>query len=64
MRFAKILCFISILCLHAGVFSRTLAQSSATNKRIVIAASVVLDGQGHVLRNTRIVIEGSKIFAN
>jgi imidazolonepropionase-like amidohydrolase len=33
------------------------------NKRIVIAASTVLDGKGHVLRDTRIVVEGSKIFA-
>jgi imidazolonepropionase-like amidohydrolase len=32
-------------------------------KRIVIAASTVLDGKGHVLHNTRIVIEGSKIVA-
>ena len=30
-------------------------------KRIVIAAGTVLDGKGHTLRNTRIVIEGSKI---
>lgn len=30
-------------------------------KRIVIAASTVLDGKGRVLHNTRIVIEGSKI---
>jgi len=35
----------------------------AQNKRIVIAASTVLDGKGRVLRNTRIVIEGSKIVA-
>jgi imidazolonepropionase-like amidohydrolase len=33
------------------------------NKRIVIAASAVLDGRGRVLRNTRIVVEGSKIVA-
>ena len=32
-------------------------------KRIVIAASTVLDGKGRVLHNTRIVIEGSKIVA-
>src|SRR5438445_2806421 len=35
----------------------------AQNKRIVIAATSVLDGKGHVLRNTRIVVEGSKIIA-
>ena len=32
-------------------------------KHIVIAASTVLDGKGHVLHDTRIVIEGSKIAA-
>ena len=32
-------------------------------KRVVIAASVVFDGKGRVLRNTRIAIEGSKIVA-
>src|SRR5581483_2447035 len=33
------------------------------NKRIVIAASTVLDGKGNIVRNTRIVIDGSKIVA-
>src|SRR6185369_3662485 len=33
------------------------------SNRIVIAASTVLDGKGHVLHNTRIVIEGSRIVA-
>jgi imidazolonepropionase-like amidohydrolase len=32
-------------------------------QRIVIAASIVLDGRGHVLHDTRIVIDGSKIIA-
>src|SRR6516165_473478 len=35
----------------------------ASNKRVVIAASTLLDGKGHVLHDTRIVIEGSKIVA-
>jgi imidazolonepropionase-like amidohydrolase len=35
----------------------------AQGKRIVIAASSVLDGRGHELHNTRIVVEGSKIVA-
>jgi len=38
-------------------------QNSASQKRVVIAASTVLDGKGHVLHDTRIVIEGSKIVA-
>jgi imidazolonepropionase-like amidohydrolase len=33
------------------------------NKRIVIAASTVLDGAGRVLHDARIVLEGSKIVA-
>jgi imidazolonepropionase-like amidohydrolase len=36
---------------------------SAQQKRIVIAASTVLDGHGNVLHNTRVVVEGSKIVA-
>ncbi len=39
------------------------AQSSAKPNRIVIAASTVLDGKGHVLHDTRIVVEGSQIVA-
>ena len=39
------------------------AQTTQQHKRLVIAASIVLDGKGHVLHDTRIVIEGSKIVA-
>ena len=35
----------------------------APPKRIVIAASTLLDGKGRVLKNTRVVIEGGKIVA-
>src|SRR5256714_13241319 len=63
MRFAKIvLCLVTALCFGAPA-RRTASQTPARAKRIVIAASVVLDGRGRVLRNTRIVIEGSKIVA-
>ncbi len=64
----KLLCLLMIL----GVCGQTQQSSSQvskqskpmpTEKRIVIAASTVLDGRGRVLRNTRIVIEGSKIVA-
>jgi imidazolonepropionase-like amidohydrolase len=63
MRSPKIvLCFLSIL--GVGVLTRrSPAQEPAPNNRIVIAASKVLDGKGGVLRNTRIVVEGSKIIA-
>src|SRR5258708_5554132 len=57
MRSAKIiLCIFSILgaCAQAQ-------QEPIQGKRIVIAASTVLDGKGHVLHDTHIVIEGAKI---
>jgi len=44
-----------VLCLTSFV--------GAQSQRTVIAASTVLDGKAGVLRNTRIVIEGSKIVA-
>src|SRR5436190_16715046 len=62
MRSAKImLCALSLL----GVCARAeqiAAQVPSQSKRIVIAASTVLDGKGGVLHNTRIVIEGAKII--
>jgi len=39
------------------------SQTMAPNRRIVIAASTVLNGKGHVLHDTHIVIEGSRIVA-
>lgn len=48
---------LTILLLVSTAIGQTLS------KRIVIAADVVLDGKGNVLRNTRIIIEGSKIVA-
>jgi imidazolonepropionase-like amidohydrolase len=61
-----ILCILSIpgVCaLAQPSSSQTPAQSPAKPRRIVIAATAVLDGRGRVLHNTRIVIEGSKIVA-
>ena len=49
--------------LRPGFSSQTSAQLPAKDKRIVIAASTVLDGKGRVLHDTRIVIEGSKIVS-
>lgn len=67
MRSAKIILSIfSILggcALAQRISSQTPAQPPAKGKRIVIAATAVLDGKGRVLRNTCIVIEGSKIVA-
>jgi imidazolonepropionase-like amidohydrolase len=36
-------------------------NSPAPKRRVVIATKVLLDGRGHVLSDTRIVVEGSKI---
>jgi imidazolonepropionase-like amidohydrolase len=51
---------IASVCLAAQGVS---AQAPAQGKRIVIAASTVLDGKGSVLRDKRIVVEGLKIAA-
>lgn len=48
---------IVLLIILVAISSTTLAQS----KRIVIAVSNLFDGKGNVLRDTRIVVEGSKI---
>lgn len=58
IRCAKIVLFVLILT-NLMMEKDTPAQ----NKRTVIAAGTVLDGKGHVLHNTRIVIEGAKIIA-
>src|SRR5712692_7805993 len=63
MRSGKvILCILSMpgICALA---ERIASQTPAQGKRIVIAASTMLDGQGGVLHDTRIAIEGSKIVA-
>src|SRR5262249_54846123 len=60
---AKIsLCILGILgaCILCQSVS---AQTPARGKRTVIGVSRLLDGKGHVLRDTRIVIDGSKIVA-
>ena len=53
------LCFVAACALAPKVWS----QSGAPSQHIVIAASTLLDGKGRVLRDTRIVIEGSRIVA-
>ena len=64
MPIAKFLVCICILsCPITLSLSKSNRIASAQKRRIVIAASTVLDGKGRVLRNTRIVIEGSKIVA-
>jgi imidazolonepropionase-like amidohydrolase len=64
MKFMKFtLSVIGVLLFCSLSSSRTLAQRSAKDQRIVIAAGTILDGKGGVLHNTRIVIEGSRIVA-
>jgi imidazolonepropionase-like amidohydrolase len=57
----KLILIVIILLGDCGL-GAVCAQTPAS-KRVVIAASVMLDGRGKVLRNTRIVIEGSRIVA-
>ncbi|HKR02596.1 MAG TPA: amidohydrolase family protein [Pyrinomonadaceae bacterium] len=63
MRSAKgILCLLGLVGLCALTPTGS-SQAPARRPRTVIAASTILDGKGRVLRNTRIVIEDSKIVA-
>ena len=63
MRTARIsLSFLIVLVVCAIAQANTTAVETP-KKRIVIAASMLLDGRGHVSRDTRIVVEGSKIVA-
>lgn len=65
-----LLCILSVLSLCTISQSKTLVadtrrprEAALDSKRIVIAASTVLDGKGRVLHDTRIVIVDSKILA-
>jgi imidazolonepropionase-like amidohydrolase len=53
---------LSIDILSVGALAQRMPlQTPARPQRIVIAASSMLDGKGHVLHDARIAIEGSKI---
>lgn len=52
-----------IACLLAAGLPRLAAAQPAPPRRIVIAAGTLLDGKGHAVKNTRVVIEGAKIVA-
>lgn len=63
---AKLILVVAVLLAAAliSIAPAGYAQTSSTApKRIVIAARTILDGRGHVLHDTRIVVEGSKIVA-
>ena len=56
--------FIYLLCAIVALSFSTLTHAQTVPiRRIVIAADSVFDGKGHVLKKTRIVVEGSKIVA-
>src|SRR5437588_10362610 len=57
-----ILCLLAILVLCATAQTNS-STPQTQKKRIVIGASTLLDGRGHVSRDTRILVEGSKIVA-
>jgi imidazolonepropionase-like amidohydrolase len=52
-RMASFVVFAAALC--------AVPRAQAQEKPVVIAASTVLDGRGHVLHDTRIVVQGGKI---
>ena len=58
MKILRVLLFVS---LFFSTQTASAQQKPTARSRVVIAASTVLDGKGRVLRNTRVVIEGSKI---
>lgn len=66
-RFFRVWLVIAFLLLPMRISAQNTADGSShmerIKRRIVIAASTVLDGKGGVLHDTRIVIEGSKILA-
>jgi len=63
VRSSKIILSILSIPGACALTQRVSSQLLAQREHIVIAASAVLDGKGHVLHDTRIVIGGSKIVA-
>ena len=59
MRITRMLACTLLVCFTI----QTQSQTPAPARRIVIAASRILDGRGNILKNTRIVVEGNKIVA-
>jgi len=60
---AKVISCILIVVGVCALGPRIPAQTLASHQRIVIAASMVGDGKGHMLHDVRIAIEGSRIVA-
>ena len=63
MRVSSIFICLSIFTVICAAAESGPATLSPQKKRVVIAAKMLFDGRGKVLRDTRIVVEGSKIVA-
>jgi imidazolonepropionase-like amidohydrolase len=63
MRASKLIFRALIVVGICAVPPSSWSQPPAPNQRIVIGASEVLDGKGHILRDVRIVVEGPKIVS-
>jgi imidazolonepropionase-like amidohydrolase len=63
LRLTRIAACASAVALLFSLAQRAFAQLPSKGTRTVIAASTLLDGKGRVLRDTRIVIVGSRIAA-
>ena len=64
MRTTKLIfCILSMLNVFCVAAQQVSSQTPGSDKRIVIATNALFDGKGRVLRDTRIVIVGSKIVA-
>jgi len=63
MRVPSIIICFSIFTVICAAAENNPPTVSPQKKRIVIAAKTLFDGRGKVLRDTHIVVEGSKIVA-
>ncbi len=63
MRIPSIIVGLSIFTVISAAAENDLVTVSPQKKRVVIAAKLLFDGRGKVLRDTHIVVEGSKIVA-
>lgn len=63
MRVASFIICLLIFAVIGAAAENNPAPVSPQKKRVVIAAKIVFDGRGKTLRETHIVVEGSKIVA-
>jgi imidazolonepropionase-like amidohydrolase len=63
MRLSSIIICLSIFTVICAAAENNPATASPQKKRVIIAAKMLFDGRGKVLRDTRIIVEGSKIVA-